>query len=313
MTRFVLAIIFLLSPVPAIAAGLIEEPIKIPATFQGFFGTYTATLDALVIRPDDNQRHPLAIINHGNPINYIARKYMTPRGDRAQAREFARRGWVAVAFTRRGFGTSEGSFAENGGVGCSTAVYEPAGRAAAEDIREVIRLMTAKPYADGAKIISVGASVGGFATVALTADPPPGLVAAISFAGGKGAAGGNFVCNENALVGAFANFGKTSRLPMLWVYAENDRSFGPDLAQRLHTVFTAAGGKAEFFVAPAFEDDGHTLFSRAGVPIWSKYVDTFLEEQNLKLQDGPLARSFHCPKRQVIETESKSADFGVCL
>ena len=35
-------------------------------------------------------------------------------------------------------------------------------------------------------MIAVGPSAGGFASVALTADPPPGLAAVISFAGGRG-------------------------------------------------------------------------------------------------------------------------------
>ena len=75
-------------------------------------------------------------------------------------------------------------------------------------------------------MIAVGHSAGGFASVALSADPPPGLVAAISFAGGRGSRADDEVCSEDALVKAFATFGKTSRIPLLWVYAANDRFFG---------------------------------------------------------------------------------------
>lgn len=50
--------------------------------------------------------------------------------------------------------------------------------------------------------------------------------------GGRGSRDDHEVCNEDGLVQAFASFGKTSRVPMLWVYATNDSYFGPDLARR---------------------------------------------------------------------------------
>ncbi|HXP97013.1 MAG TPA: CocE/NonD family hydrolase, partial [Telmatospirillum sp.] len=293
MKRFVATFVLLLSIAsPATATGLIEESIRLPARFEGVFGADTANLDALVIRPDDGARHPLAVLNHGTTAGQ--EKHKSPRGMRGQALEFARRGWVSVTFTRRSFGASEGSFAEHTGKSCDRAVYEPAARAAAEDVREVIRLMAEKPYVDGSRVISVGQSTGGLATVALTAAPPPGLVAAINFAGGHGASGHddsvrpNMVCNESALIEAFAAFGKTSRIPMLWVYAENDHYFGPALAKKLYAAFTEGGGEAEFIAAPAFGSEGHFLFSRAGTPLWTKYVDAFLEKQKLKLLDLPL-------------------------
>jgi dienelactone hydrolase len=125
-------------------------------------------------------------------------------------------------------------------------------------------------------VISVGRSAGGFASVALAADPPPGLVAVVSFAGGRGSLADGEVCNQDALVRAFGQFGATARVPMLWVYARNDQYFGPDLAQALHRAFTASGGKAELIQAPDFGEDGHTLFSRQGIPVWTPYVDAFL-------------------------------------
>jgi dienelactone hydrolase len=289
MKRFVFALFTLVfAGSSALASGLIEESLTLPASFPDLFGTHIDNLDALVVRPDDTARHPLAIINHGTPRDATERRHMFPKQMRAQAREFARRGWVAVVFMRRGYGKSEGSYAESSGS-CSTANYEPSGRASAVDVREVIRLMTEKPYVEGAKVISVGRSAGGFASVALTSDPPPGLVAAISFAGGRGSAAPDMVCNEAGLIGTFGDFGTTSRIPMLWVYAENDHFFSPALAKSFYAAFTAAGGKAEFIAAPAFEADGHTLFSRAGTPIWAPYVDAFLEKQNLKLTDQPTA------------------------
>ena len=130
-----------------------------------------------------------------------------------------------------------------------------------------------------------GVSAGGFASIALSADPPPGLAAVINFAGGRGSRADNDVCDEAALVRAFATMGKTSRIPMLWVYAGNDKFFGPELAQRMHAAFTAAGGHARFIDAPAFGRDGHTLFSAIGAPVWTPMVDAFLREMKLGTRD----------------------------
>jgi hypothetical protein len=76
---------------------------------------------------------------------------------------------------------------------------------------------------------------------------------------------------------------------MLWVYAENDHFFGPQLAQHFYQAFTEAGGKATFIQANAFRRDGHGLFSLAGIPIWTPMVDDFLKTQNLTLRTALLA------------------------
>ena len=75
------------------------------------------------------------------------------------------------------------------------------------------------------------------------------------------------------------DFGMKSRIPMLWIYSENDTYFGPDLANRMHKAFTAAGGNAEFQMLPSFGSDGHFLIDAAeAVPIWSPVVSRFLDQ-----------------------------------
>ncbi|MBF0305718.1 MAG: alpha/beta hydrolase [Alphaproteobacteria bacterium] len=267
--------------VPAEAAGLIERMVRLPVSF-GAAGTLA--LKALIVRPDDDRRHPLAVLTHGKPGDPREHATMSPRTMRAQAREFARRGWVTVAFMRRGYGQSEGRMAEGAGP-CSAPEYEKAGRNSAEDVRAVIQAMRNDPHVDDSKVISVGRSAGGLAAVALTADPPPGLVAAINFAGGRGRIAPDEVCAPERLVNAFGAFGRTSRVPMLWIYAENDHYFGPALAKRLHAAFTKAGGRAEFILAPPFGTDGHALFSAPRA--WTAHVDDFLARRGLATA-GPL-------------------------
>jgi dienelactone hydrolase len=206
---------------------------------------------------------------------------MSPFGLWAQAAAFARRGWTAVSFLRRGYGASEGAWAETWGV-CPHPDYTRAGRAGAGDIAAVATFMTGQPYVSKDKWISVGVSAGGFATVALTADAPPGLAAAIAFAPGRGSTATDQVCNEQQLVAAVAAYGKTSRTPLLWVSAPNDHFFGPRLVKDMTGAFSSAGGRLSFVAAPVFGEDGHGLFDAArGLPVWSPIVDRFLADNHL--------------------------------
>jgi len=295
-TRLGLVATCLLSALIAIASlagqvraeGLRQDALKIPVVIAGPRGTSSVELEAIVVRPDDGQSHPLAIVNHGSPRLADQRPKMSPYWMWAQAAAFARRGWVAVAFLRRGYGQSGGEWAESWGA-CSHPDYASAGRAGARDIAAVARFMRAQPYVSNAKWISVGVSAGGFATVALTANPPPDLAAAISFAPGRGSTGPDTVCSEDRLVAAFADYGRTSRIPLLWVSAENDHFFGPKLVSQLTAAFAKAGGNVTYVPTPPFADDGHGLFSAGnGIPIWSPIVDRFLLANHLALRDRPI-------------------------
>ncbi|WP_448190656.1 prolyl oligopeptidase family serine peptidase [Azospirillum sp. sgz301742] len=273
--------------VPAVAAGLVQEPLRLAVTVPGTFGDEKTVLEALVVRPEGPGPFPLAVINHGSPRKPEERRERTPNGYVPQAQEFARRGWAALILMRRGYGMSEAEFAESNGP-CKSPDYLTSGKRSADDIRGAIRAMAQKPYVDARRIISVGVSAGGFATVALTADPPPGLVAGISFAGGRGSPSDGVVCAEDRLVDAFRTFGKRSRVPMLWVYAENDHYFGPAVARQLASAFNGAGGNATMVAAPPFGEDGHSLFSSAGIPVWTPYVDRFLTAHGLAPRAKPM-------------------------
>lgn len=289
------------------AQGLVEEPLRIPMREAGSRG-----LEAYMVRPDDNLAHPLALITHGTPRERDERRETSALGLVPQAREFARRGWTAVIVVRRGYGTSGGSYAEDARA-CSRAPdYYDAGRESAKDLRASISYLSSVAHVDASRVISVGVSAGGFANVALTADPPPNLVAAISFAGGRGSRREDDVCNPYDLVRAFAEFGKTSRVPMLWIYADNDHFFGPQLAAAFYQAFTRNGGKASFIRAAAFRRDGHGLFS-GGIPLWTPMVDAFLAAQNLTLRIDllplPMAPDIAAPAALPAEARDEWRSF----
>jgi hypothetical protein len=136
----------------------------------------------------------------------------------------------------------------------------------------------------------IGQSAGGIGSVALAAEPPPGLRAVVNFAGGRGSRGPNDVCREDRLVDAYASLGKTARVPSLWIYTQNDLFFGPELAQRMFSAYSGQGGIGEFRLLPAFGEDGHALFARrGGLAQWRPLLDSFLKQHGLPTWDAPPA------------------------
>jgi len=260
----------------------IGENIRVPLPSAG-----SRSFEALLVRSNEPGCYPLALITHGSPRSPSERPNMSPLAMLPQAIEFARRGWAAVVLMRRGYGSSDGGWAEDYGA-CADPRYIATAAAAAADLKAAIASLGSRPDIDTSRVISVGVSAGGFAAVALAADPPAGLVAAINFAGGRGSLRDNEVCREDRLVDAYRFFGKRPRIPMLWIYAENDHFFGPQLAQRFKQAFTGGGADVEFISAAAFGSGGHSLFSQAGIPVWNGLVDAFLKRQGLVIRATPL-------------------------
>jgi dienelactone hydrolase len=261
------------------AQDILVTEMRIPTHASGKKG-----LEAVMVRPNDSAPHPLALMTHGTPRDPQERPEMTPLRWIPQAREFARRGWTAVIVMRRGFGDSGGGYAEDGRACSRSPNYTGATEEAVKDLREATAYLDTRPEVDPSKMIGVGISTGGLAMVGLAADPPKGLVAAINFAGGRGSNAPDHVCNPEALVETFADFGKHAKVPMLWIYAANDHYFGPQVAQAFYRAYMQSGGKAQFIAAGPFGEDGHGLFSLRGIPTWTPMVDEFLKSQNLVLR-----------------------------
>jgi dienelactone hydrolase len=257
------------------AADFYTEDLRIHMAATGSRG-----LEAFLMRPAATGRYPLALISHGTPRDFDDRADMTARSYRPIALEFARRGFAALVVLRRGYGTSPGGRADSYGS-CNNPDYRSALSVSVADLQAAIAAMKNRGDVTTAGMIAVGHSAGGLATVGLTAQAPPGLAAAISFAGGRGSTRAGDVCGDAALVALFRQLGTTSRVPMLWVYAQNDGFFAPDLAHRFRDAFVSGGGKVTFVDAPAFGKDGHYLLSTSSGPTWTPYVDKFLRAQNL--------------------------------
>jgi dienelactone hydrolase len=140
----------------------------------------------------------------------------------------------------------------------------------------------AQPWADKEKILLVGASVGGLTSAGVAAKGPAGVIGYINFVGGSGGSpreSPGKSCKPENLTKVFAGFGKTTRVPSLWMYAENDLYWGPDAPKEWHLAFSAGGSKTKFVMTPPVPgtDDGHRLLA-VGARLWAPHVNAFVRE-----------------------------------
>ncbi len=245
---------------------------------------------AYVVRPVGNGPFPLAVMNHGVSLNPHERSFFPLVEFRDAAMWFARRGYLVVAPTGPGYAAGALDAPELGLFsvfyskigGCENPNFHDAGIAAAALDKWIIDYMTEQKLAVPDSAIVIGQSAGGWAAIALSSQNLPSVKAIIAFAAGRGGRVGgkpNNNCAPDKLVAATAEFGRTARVPMLWIYIENDTFFGPNLSRRMHAAYTGAGGDAEYHLMPAFGNEGHFFIDSPGaIPQWSPLVSQFLDK-----------------------------------
>jgi dienelactone hydrolase len=269
-TLSLLSCAFLLTPRTAKATGsaaaLNEEIITIPAIIND----QTFHLEATLFRPGRTGKFPLIVINHGtspDPFrNQERKRYLTA------SQAFVAQGFAVVVLMRRGYGNSEGQRAGHSrydltGFGLENAV----------DIKGAIQFLKTQPYVDPKRIIVIGQSTGGLAIMAYLSMADDGVLGGINFHGGvrpKSFTGDPLL---QARIDAFVAYARTTRLPSLWFYTENDHSSRPPFIASLYDSYQRAGGKAQLVQLDPFQEDGHTLFERPeGLNIWWPKVSEFL-------------------------------------
>jgi dienelactone hydrolase len=260
--------------------GLISEPMLVPVRMSG----RDLTLDSYIVRPDRPGRFPLVIMTHGTPGGWddaffrnIAKR--TPTNFNTAAVAFAQRGYATLSVMRRGFGLSGGGYSEELLRPCD---YLAAERVAADDIIVAIAAARSKPWVDSDHILLLGHSTGGLTMLAVAERNPVGVVGILNFDGGYHSVDkSGEACGSGRLVGTVAALGRTARVPALWLYAENDQTYGPELAHQMLAAYIASGAPARLQILAPFETDGHDLIIRAAADTWLPFVEPFLAELKL--------------------------------
>lgn len=254
--------------------------VTIPMTVKGFLGDKTVNLAALEHRPDGAGPFPAIVLSHGSTLGPSDRLAYVARFPVATG-QFVQWGFVVLNPLRRGYGKTAGQFAEDFGR-CDNPFYVEAGLETAKDIAAAVAYLRRQPFVDPDRIVLVGQSGGGWGSLALASRGDAPIRGVVNFAGGRGGkirGIANNNCEPDRLVAAAGTFGKTARVPSIWLYAENDQYFGPELSRRMHQAYTGSGGHAAYHLIPAIGQDGHGLITfNNGVPLWHDKVEAFLRE-----------------------------------
>jgi dienelactone hydrolase len=278
----VIACLLLLWSVRSYSTDVSFEEIKIPTVEKGLFGAKPVMLSVKVFRPKEDGRYPLVLIIHGRPCDsYDARTFTALY--KKQSAFFVSMGFIVANPLRRGYGSSDGVIADSSGR-CASPSYYDAAIENIKDIKEVIEYMKQQSYVDPGRIILAGQSVGGFSAVAYGSKYPQDLLVVINFAGGDGSIKPGEVCRPDILIDTFSDFGKNATVPNLWIYAEDDSYFGPDLVRKMHKADTDAGGKAKLIFGPPGKGYDHKFFYR-GIEVWKLWLIPFLDEPKLMPAD----------------------------
>ena len=258
----------------------LEEVVQIPMVVKGLFKDTQILLEGTVFRQERGGPFPLVVLSHGNWSPIERRTHGRDRFEK-QSQEFLKRGFAVVIPMRRGYAKSEGDCTEDFSNRSNRDLY-PAGLESAKDLLATVRFMETQPYIDGSRLLLAGQSAGGFASLAAASQGVDGVLGVINFAGGRRPPGQS---PQWELSRAMEKFGRTTKVPTLWLYAENDSRFSPACIKEMHDAFQKAGGNAKLVMLPPFGKDGHYLFhSEHGLPIWTKEVDKFLAEIGFPLK-----------------------------
>ena len=286
LLRTWLTALLVLTGMPLVAA----EPSSPPQLQEEVWGLpFELPTLAYVVHRVGSGPFPLVVMNHGVSLNAKERSFFPLVEFRDAAFWFARQGYMVVAPVGPGYGGGGFDVPERGLFGpffshvgpCDKPNFRGAGLAIATLDSWIIDYMIAQKAVQPEKVIVVGQSAGGWGAIALSSLNPESVRAIIVFAAGRGARVGgkpNNNCAPDKLIEATGAFGKTSRVPMLWLYSKNDTYFGPPLPKLMYDAFTAAGGDAEFHMLPPIGNEGHFLIHNIdSKPPWTVLVTDFLQ------------------------------------
>ena len=269
------------------AADIAFDVVHMPVKGAGAFGT-DARMIASVFRPDAGGPFPVVVYSHGRAGTPLERSRTKTPELRGHIRYWLRKGFAVIAPVRPGYGDTGGADREVSGVhydvfgNCwGRPDFDRSAAAATDAVAAALTWLRRQPWADATRTVLVGASMGGLASIATAATRPAGVVAYINFSGGTGGDGKRapeHSCGSAAMEALMAVYGESTRMPNLWLYAENDRYWGSEWPRAWHRAYASGGSPTRFVMTePVPDGDGHQLLARGG-GLWTEHVDRFLTD-----------------------------------
>jgi dienelactone hydrolase len=213
----------------------------------------------LYIPLDGKERHPLIIMTHGRNGPYPKVNEREVFGLQNLNQALANRGFLVMMLVRRGYGNSEGPDSEF----LDTA--EESGLAGAQDIKGAVNYMSTKPEILNDRIVIIGGSQGGWISLASSTLDIKGVLGTVNISGAinfRRGAGRSIRDSavEEELENSAKIYGRSSRVPTLWLYAENDNHL-PNSVRKWFNSYIGAGGKGRLVIKPPYKDKGHAIVS----------------------------------------------------
>jgi dienelactone hydrolase len=246
----------------------------IPASIPGLL------LRASLFSPPGAGPFRLAVVSHGSEQDPARRANLPMPAFPVLTDWLLKRNYAVLVPQRPGHGATGGRYLEDQGA-CRAADYVAAGNGAADSIEAAIGYVVGQPMIRPAGVLVVGNSAGGWGSIALAARNLKEVSGVVVFAAGRGGrdrgrADSN--CLPERLVAAAGVFGRTARIPTLWLYAENDTYFAPELSSDMAAAFRQGGGDVTYRLLPPLRTgEGHGLIDVPGdPPVWAAELEKFL-------------------------------------
>ena len=236
------------------------------------------TMQAVLYKPEGKGPFPFVLFSHGRASTPQERADLKNPIGPAHVRFWLERGVAVLAPIRPGYGQTGGEDRENSGVRLSannecggSPNVERAANQAVFAVHAALQWLRQQDFVVKNRILLEGQSVGGMTTVHLTAQNPQGVIGFINFAGGTAGYPSQRQgrsCATDQIGELYRKAGQKTRLPNLWLYAENDYYWGEKTPRLWHQAFAKGGSKSKFVqTGPVPNADGHTLIYR-GQDLW---------------------------------------------
>ena len=278
------------SAAPDAAPMVVQIPL---ATGTATAGAHrSATMHTQVFKPRGPGPFKVLLYAHGRPAYASERARLLRPIHARHVQYWLAKGYAVVAPIRPGYGATGGADPESSGVGYTSAgqcIRSPnpgqAAQAAASAQRQALDWVRQQPWARKDHIVLEGQSVGGLTTLALCARNPPGVVGCINFSGGAGGdpqhAPGR-MCAPEKITQLMREYGHTTSVPSIWLYAPNDLYWGSEPPKQWHAAFHVAASAAKqpsstLVTTAPIGSDGHSL-QRAGSKQWRPPLDAWLQK-----------------------------------
>lgn len=273
------------------ALDLREEIQRLPVTVKDMYGREeTRSIPLTIFRPPGDGPFPLLVMSHGRAVTDRRAQQGRQRFE-PLARYLVSKGFTVFVPTRVGYGDTYGDFDPENTGNCDQTRPQAAAQAASDQVLATLQYAKALPWVDTTRWVTMGVSVGGLTTLAVVSRHPPGLVAAVNFAGGIGGnpetRAGN-PCSPTVLSRLWEGQAAGAKVPMLWIYWANDRYWGADWPQRWAQAWRDGGGQLDFQQLPAAGRDGHDGMA-LDMDHWVPLVEAYLAQAGFE-QSGVVQR-----------------------